>query len=306
MKALPAVLVLCLTLPLAFLPEAHGQKSKRTDQNMYYRAPEQMGGKTVVIPIGTTFEGRINSTISSSKSHPGMAFAIVMSSPVLANGTDVVIPAGSEIIGEVVEAVPASAVPHKKRTPKPRGKLRVQLNSLRTPDGVTYPMVASLIGEEGGRRGQNRRMPIGTGVGYTGSASAFEAVSPAMMKNSRGNTNRGPQIISKQDVLNHEIFGMGNSRNNEENGLIRSLVLRKRDYWIDNGSPLSVKLNAPLKLGVTPQNTGGTLEDKDVEADNNDRLPQPSDTPKQAVPVESTSVAAPNPPTSKSRPSSDF
>src|SRR5438105_12731426 len=50
----------------------------RSDPNLYYRAPSTIGGKTVFMPVGTTFEGRIDQTISSSHSHPGQSFNIVV------------------------------------------------------------------------------------------------------------------------------------------------------------------------------------------------------------------------------------
>lgn len=270
--------------------QVEAQRNKRVDPNLYYRAPESMGGRTIVIPIGTTFEGRINTTLSSSRSHPGLAFSIIMSSPVLANGTDVIIPAGSEIIGEVVEAISSSSQPKKKGMPKPRGKLRVQLNSLRTPDGINYPLVASLVGEESGRR-NGRAMPIGTGVAYTGTAASFSAVGPGMSKLSRGNNRGGPQIVSKQEMLSHEIFGMGKDRYSGSNdSMIRSLVVRKRDYWIDAGSPLSIRLNAPLKLAVTPANSGAPVGSVEMAPSVDDSLPPPTSTRQSNAPTSNDTV----------------
>ncbi len=252
---------------------AFADRVKRTDGNTYYRAPNNAGGKTIVIPIGTTFEGRISNTVSSAKSHPGQGFEIVMSSPVLANGIDVVIPAGSAIIGEVVEAVPSSSLPRKKRQPPPRGKLRVQLNGLRTPDGVSYPMVASLAGEVGGRS-NNNRTPMGTGVAYMGSAASFEAVGPGMSKLGRGGNGRhGPELVKRRELLKDEIYGLG-EQTKDEDTQIRSLVVRRHDYWIDSGSPLTVRLAAPLKLAVTKPGEGaplGSVEDRSAED-----LPAPS------------------------------
>lgn len=81
----------------------------------YYKAPDSLAGRTIVIPAGTTFEGRIESTIGSSVSKQGERFIITLSSPLLANGSDVLIPAGAEVLGEVVQAIPAKDVPHAKK-----------------------------------------------------------------------------------------------------------------------------------------------------------------------------------------------
>lgn len=285
MKRVTFHLALALSF-VALLPgiPVNAQRNKRVDQNTYYRAPNAAGGKTIVIPINTTFEGRISDTVSSARSNPGQAFEIRMSSPVLANGSDVVIPAGSSIIGEVVEAVPSSSFPRKKGMPIPRGKLRVQINGLRTPDGVQYPLVASLAGEEGGRSNNNS---IGPGIAYMGSAASFEAVAPGMNKLGRNN-RRGPEITSKREAMRHEIYGMDQNALRNDDSTIRSLVLRKHDYWIDAGSPLTVRLGAPLKLAVTRPGEGVSLGS--VEDAPTDELPAPS-LRRQSAPPERASTA---------------
>lgn len=300
--------ILAAALALTFMPLsqecAFAQKNKRVDGNTYYRAPNAAGGKSIIIPIGTTFEGRISETVSSARSNPGQGFEIRMSSPVLANGTDVVIPAGSCIVGEVVEAVASSRLPKKKKEPPPRGKLRVQINGLRTPDGVNYPLVASLAGEEGGRGGN--RNSIGPGIAYMGSASSFEAVGPGMNKLGRNN-KRGPELVSKREAMRHEIFGMDQNAMREDDRTIRSLVLRKHDYWIDAGSPLTVRLGAPLKLAVTKPGEGVSLGS--VEDAPTDDLPAPSLRRSSAPPVDAAPVSLPqqaSPPTTQPGLSTDF
>lgn len=271
--------LLALSANFLLPPVDAQQRTKRSDPNTYYRAPHTMAGKTIILPIGTTFEGRMSRDISSAQSHAGLAFAIIMSSPVLANGTDVVIPAGSEIIGEVVEAIPSKNFPRKKRMPPPRGKLRIQLNQLRTPDGTSYPLVANLAGEvedKGGRRGLQNQ--LGSGVAYVGTAASFEAVAPGSNRygGRAGQNGRGPEYVKKREFLAHEIYGTGGDSRFQggEDARIRSLVIRKGDYWIDEGSPLTVRTGAPLKLGITPPGAGvplGTVED-----DSDDSLPRPS------------------------------
>lgn len=226
----------------------------------YYRAPSTMHGKTVVLPAGTTFEGRMDGTVGSRLSHAGERFTITLSAPILANGVDVIIPAGSQVIGEVVEAIPASKLPHEKNMPKPTGKLRVQLNGLQTPDGVNFPLVASMAGETitMGRRTMNNPN-LGSGVGYMGSAASFEAVAPGMSDRNRGRGGRGPQVVTKQQMMRDAIYGMGNTGNSMDRmakPTIRSLVKREHDLYIDSGSPITIRLDAPFKIGVNPVNPG--------------------------------------------------
>ena len=278
-------LALCLSglaLSLPTLPAtAQHSNTKRTDPNTYYRAPHSLTGKMIVLPIGTTFEGRINQDISSTRSNAGESFAIVLSAPVLSNGIDVIIPAGSQVIGEVVEAIASHAQPHKKKMPRPRGKLRIQITQLRTPDGTSYPLVANLVGEQdSGRNGHGGlQTPLGSSVGYVGTAESFEAVAPGSSRYGKQyGQSRSPEkdYVHKRQFLSDEIYGMGDERGQGGDRRIRSLVLRKNDLYIDSGSPLTVRLSAPLRLAVSPMAPGAPVGSFDQSAGADDRLPPPS------------------------------
>lgn len=250
-------LIIAISQTTAFVYARENQ-----DPEAYYKAPKSVHGKVVIIPMGTTFEGRIDTSIGSSISHQGQSFNIVMSTPVLANGIDVLIPQGALIVGEVVEAIPSSHLPHEKNMPKPCGKLRVQLSGLKMPDGTTYPLVANLIGEEGDKRhGRGGQVEgLGGGVGYMGSTSSFEAVAPGMSDRYRGGRGRGPKVLTKEEVMRDPILGNSERRHMNQQATIRSLVRRKNDLYIDSGSPLSVKLAAPFKVGFRPADRGDDLE----------------------------------------------
>ncbi|MCC7529458.1 MAG: hypothetical protein IT342_13120, partial [Candidatus Melainabacteria bacterium] len=230
-------------------------QSKQSGDSLY-RGAHSMHGKTVIIPIGVDIEGRLDHTIGSSVSKQGERFEVEVSSPVLANGVDVLIPAGSAVIGEVVECIPSSRLPHQKGFPKPTGKLRVQLSGLRTPDGVTYPMVASLAGETqargGGGRGNRGGMErpnthLGHGVAYVGTASSFEAVAPGAAQRFRTRPGQPPKLVTPQEIMRDAIYGNGQA-GTSQSGMshIRSLVKRNSNLWIMAGSPLSIRIDAPF------------------------------------------------------------
>ncbi|MBX9688366.1 MAG: hypothetical protein K2X27_16780 [Candidatus Obscuribacterales bacterium] len=280
-KLLLAIVLLSATFASSNESAKGQQKVKRSDPNTYYRAPQTMAGKMIVLPIGTTFEGRLSSTLSSAKSHAGQSFSITLSAPVLANGIDVVIPAGSEVMGEVVEAISAGSQPRRKGFPKPRGKLRIQINQLRTPDGTAFPLVGNLVGEEEGKNGRGRsrlQTPLGSGVGFVGTSEAFEAVAPGSNRYGKQiSQGRGPDYVKKREFLAHEIYGNGADQNNQiEDRRVRSLVLRKQDLWIDAGSPLTVKLQAPLRLSMSAHNSGAPVGAVDQDLGSDDSLPPPS------------------------------
>ncbi len=286
-KRILTLSVIALTSTTLSLQADAQQRTKRSDPNTYYRAPHSMAGKMIILPIGTTFEGRLNKTISSAKSHMGDSFGIVLAAPVLSNGIDVIIPAGSEVVGEVVEAISSNAQPKKKGMPPPRGKLRIQITQLRTPDGTSFPLVANLIGEEESEKNRGRhsmQTNMGSSVGYVGTSEAFEAIAPGANRYGKQYSNgRGPDYVKKREFLAHEIYGNGaDDFKGKDDRRIRSLVLRKMDLWMDNGSPLTVKLQAPLRLSLSPHNEG--LPVGAVEDNGGDELPAPSNTMSNDVP----------------------
>lgn len=228
----------------------------QTGANAFYNPPASLSGKTVIIPTGTCFEGRIGSTIGSSVSRQGERFVIEMTNPALANGTDVIIPAGSLIYGEVVSAVPSGKVPHDKHH-KPFGKLRVQIMGLKMPDGTTFPMIASLVGEEDlSGRGENPN--LGGGMAYAGSANSFEAVKPGRVFAKRSRSGI-PHVVTKQELLKDPIYGKDTGGRFARNAqyAIRSLVKKKRNFVIYQGSPLTVRLDAPFKMTVGVARSAG-------------------------------------------------
>lgn len=276
--ALFALGIAALTAPsFGFLMRAEAQRNQSADS--LYRAAHTMHGKTVIIPIGVHFEGRIDHTIGSSCSKPGERFEVEVSSPVLANGTDVLIPAGSVVIGEVVECISSSKLPHQKGFPKPTGQLRVQLSGLRTPDGVTYPMVASLAGEtqaQGGGRGRSRGMErantkLGHGIAYVGTQAGFEAVAPGAAQRFRTKPGQPPKVVTPQDIMRDPIYGNGQA-GAQMSGIshVRSLVKRNYNLWILAGSPLSIRIDAPFKMGIAA--AAGSTSVLDSPMDDADRV----------------------------------
>lgn len=250
------------------------QAQRQQSSDSLYRGAHSIHGKTVVIPTGIHFEGRLDHTIGSSVSKPGERFEVEVSSPVLANGTDVLIPAGSVVLGEVVECIPSSRLPHQKGFPKPTGKLRVQLSGLRTPDGLTYPMVASLAGETmargGGRRGgssmERANNQLGRGVAYVGSATSFEAVAPGVAQRMRTRPGQAPKVVTPQDIMRDPIYGNAQSKETHQGmSHIRSLVKKNSNLYIVQGSPLSIRVDAPFKMGIAAAAAGASTLDAPMD-----------------------------------------
>jgi len=248
------VSVLVAGLGAAVSDRALAQGGKQTDPEKFYRAPGTIHGKTVVLPLGSHFEGRLNETISS-KTRQGLKFSIEITSPILANATDVIIPTGSRIIGEVVEAIPSSKQRKVKDQPKPLGKLRTQLSSLITPDGMTYPLVASIMHEytKSGKYTRANQEIGQPSMGYVGSQTSFDAVHPGFDTRAGGG-NRGPKVVGRREFMRDPIMGTEGRNKVTQYGspVIRAIRRVGNEIYIYSGSPLTVRLDAPLKMSIAP------------------------------------------------------
>ncbi len=247
-KSIPLLLTAC---SLAFMQlSAQAQMDMSSDK--YYRAPRSMHGKQVIIPVGSHFEGRMNDTISS-KTRQGQMFSIEITSPILANGTDVLIPIGTKVFGEVVEAIPSTKQRKIKYMPKPLGKLRTQIKSIKTPDGMTYPLVASITAEFGrlgaGRMMANRELMNNPSMGYVGSQTSFDAVDPNISQR----PGSPPKVMDKQTFMRDPINGIPRFQGGAVGTpVIRSIVRKGNEIYIYSGSPLTLRVDAPLKMGIAP------------------------------------------------------
>lgn len=242
--------LLAAVLAFGNLSSESAQAQNKED---YYKSGGGVSGKTVILPIGTSFEGRIQTTIGSRESRPGERFAIEVSAPVMANGSEVLIPSGAQVLGEVVEAIPSSRQQKEKNYRiHPLGKLRTQLMSLQMPDGQTYPLVASISGDASPQRagmygGMNS--PRKSGVAYVGNQAGFDAVNPALQQ--RGQQRNGKlAVMRKDEFLRDSILGDDTTAGAGSNKVVRSLVKKGRDLYIFSGSPITIKLDAPLKLAI--------------------------------------------------------
>jgi len=254
-KVLPLAVTALLSVSLA-APPVEAQQDNQDN----YRAPTTFAGKTVVLPIGTTFEGRIQSTIGSRASHSGQSFKVEISAPVMANGTDILIPSGAEIQGEVAEAISSSSQPHDRNMVAPLGKLRVQLHSLKMPDGKVYPLVGSFA-PDGSRGGHGDLTPRKSSVAYVGTQAGFDAVNPA----NQNRQGRGRmQVQSKSSVMSDPILG-DTGGGGSSYGQVRALVRKGRELVILSGSSMTVRLDAPLKLAFGASSAQQSIQDTQAD-----------------------------------------
>ncbi|HWM92565.1 MAG TPA: hypothetical protein VN493_17505 [Thermoanaerobaculia bacterium] len=133
--------------------EAREEEEQRTERE----APAPL---VVEVPAGTVMEVELLEGLSSQTSEPGEIFRARIASNVGSDGS-VGIPAGSEVVGVVTEAVPLGKVGG-------RAKLALKFTDLILPSGKTVPIQASLV--------QQGRNETGKDAATIGGAAAGGAI----------------------------------------------------------------------------------------------------------------------------------
>jgi type IV secretory pathway VirB10-like protein len=98
-------------------------------------APEPERAEPVTVEAGTKLDVKLNRTLSSETSATGEIFRARIDQDIYA-GDRVAIPAGSEVVGEVTQAVPGKKIGGK-------AVLNLRLTDLVLPSGETVPLKAS-------------------------------------------------------------------------------------------------------------------------------------------------------------------
>jgi type IV secretory pathway VirB10-like protein len=92
----------------------------------------------VTVPAGKVMGIEMLTTVSSKTSHAGDLFRARLAGSVRDEDGRVAIPAGSEVVGEVVDAAPARRIGGQAR-------LALRFTDLILPDGTTVPIAASFL-----------------------------------------------------------------------------------------------------------------------------------------------------------------
>lgn len=209
-----------------------------TNFNQGYNPPPRgyRHGRVVFAPAGTVLNATLSTSISTQVAQPGDVIQANVSQAVMLGDSQ--IPVGSVLLGQVTDAKAGKRLGLS-------GKLGVQFNRLRTPDGIETPINASLVSGIG-KYGENNS---GTMVGETwkrktaqgairgaagaGLGAALGTAVGAIAGGSRG-AGRG--------AWSGTAIGGGV-------GLGSSLLLRKgRDVTIPSGTPIQVRLDAPVSI----------------------------------------------------------
>jgi type IV secretory pathway VirB10-like protein len=173
---------------------------------------------TVTVPAGKVLDVEFTKTLASNTSASGESFRARVAHDIEEDG-EVVIPAGSEILGEVTEAVPLRKVGGQ-------AKLALRFTDLVLPSGATVPIDASLV--------QQGRSETGKDAAAIGGSAAAGAVLGHVL--GKGNRSKGAVIGA--------IIGAAA-------GTVIASRTPGEEVVIPQGSVVSLKLDESVRVKVT-------------------------------------------------------
>ena len=220
-------------------PQQYGQTYGQTPQytQSYPQQQQQtpLQGYVVTAPPGTVVSATFTTPISSEYARVGDRFNATLGSAI-ASGTNVILPAGSQMEGQVVMVKAAG------RTGR-NGELDIRFTSATLPNGQKVPLSARIQtddgtgiikgGSTGGRVG---RAAVTTGVG----AGLGAALGTAMGPLSGGHVGRG--------AIYGTVLGAGM-------GALGSAWQKGKPAVVETGEPVNIVLDQPLTTSPSAPTT---------------------------------------------------
>lgn len=173
---------------------------------------------TATIPSGTTLDVEFIETVASDTHREGDTFRVRVANDVREEG-HVVIPAGSEILGQVTEAAPV------QRKIGGRARLALAFTDLVLPSGTRVPIQASFV--------QQGRSETGRDAATIGGAAAGGAILGRVLK--KGDRSKGGTIGA--------IIGAAA-------GAVIASRTPGQEVIFNQGTVVSLKLDDPLEVRV--------------------------------------------------------
>ncbi len=212
------------------------QQYQQAPQYQQYSPQQPLQGYVATAPAGTMVNATFTSPISSDFARVGDRFTATLGSAVAA-GSSVLLPAGSQMEGQVVMVKPAG------RTGR-NGELEIRFTSAVTPTGQRIPLSARIQTEDGtgiikggSTAGRLGKAAVTTGVG----AGLGAALGTAMGPLSGGEVGRG--------AIYGTVLGAGM-------GALGAGLQKGKPAVIESGQPVNVVLDQPLTASPSlPDNT---------------------------------------------------
>ncbi|OGI18724.1 MAG: hypothetical protein A3B68_03530 [Candidatus Melainabacteria bacterium RIFCSPHIGHO2_02_FULL_34_12] len=197
-------------------------------------ASRPLKGRVVVAPAGSRFDATLVTTLSSGINRIGDIVNATVSSPLIV-GSDVVIPGGSQVIGQVVNVIPA-----KRFRAGSGGVIEIRFTSIQTPDGQRYPLSASVDTSQFKLQAETGGSRLAKGVGKAAiGAGVGAALGTAIGAIAGGMPGRG--------AWSGAAIGGGT-------GALTALASKGAEFVLNSGERIPVVLDQSLQVVVPPRN----------------------------------------------------
>jgi len=206
----------------------------------YGQNSQSLHGYVSTAPAGTTMAVTNTTSLSSQTSHTGDPVTFTLGSDVSSGGS-LILPAGSQIQGEVVSSVPAGRLEHG-------GQLQLRFTRALTPDGRSFPLSARLITQDGTGiiKGGTTKSVVGGAAKNTLGGAAIGGLGGTAL----GALTGGRPL---QGLLWGSVLGAGA-------GLGKTAFDKGQEAQIQPGTQLQIMLDQPLTVspngGVSNNNYG--------------------------------------------------
>jgi hypothetical protein len=198
-------------------------------------------------PPGTVVSATLSSPVSSDFARVGDRFNATLAAPI-ASGGNVILPAGSQMEGQVVMVKPAG------RAGK-NGELDIRFTSAMLPNGQRVPLSAKIQTEDGtgiirggSTAGRLGRAAVTTGVG----AGLGAALGTAMGPLSGGGVGRG--------AIYGTALGAGM-------GALGSAFQKGTPAVVESGTPVNIVLDQPLTTSPSSMGASGYAQPQSSQPD---------------------------------------
>ncbi len=187
-------------------------------------------GRVAVVPANTKFTGTITQGVLSSELNKvGDEIHLTTDQPLLSSDNQVIIPAGSHIVGRVSQIEAAG------RTGKP-ATMDINFDKIITPDGQSYAIQGSVDTVDGLLHGGTTKGRVLKALGTTGiGAGLGAALGTAMGPLSGGKVGKG--------AIYGTAVGAGV-------GALAAAAQKGTDVTVSSGDKLEIKLDQPITVQV--------------------------------------------------------
>lgn len=214
--------------PSATQTNTYTQPQQNNFQQVNYSNQQPLFGTVTTVPVGTTFQIITNSEVNSKTTRVGEFFSATLSQPIVV-GPDIVVPAGSEVYGQITYSEEAGRVGRN-------ANMEIKFTGIKPVNGNRIPMVGKVLTKDGSGilKGGSVKEQLVKSTAYAGAVTAGGLAAGAGLGAIAGKAGAGAVLGS----VVGGIVGIG------------YVIMRKgRNVELPVGTGMIISLEQPLTVG---------------------------------------------------------